>query len=84
MLIAVSAILLVLGVLAYRRPLAGQVQRGKDKGQRAEGAALLALRVVVLLMFASIFVGAVLSKVWTVRPKRVAVLLDVSESMNAA
>ena len=83
MLIAVSAILLVLGVLAYRRPLAGQVQRGKDKGQRAEGAALLALRVVVLLMFASIFVGAVLSKVWTVRPKRVAVLLDVSESMNA-
>jgi hypothetical protein len=83
MLIAASAILLVLGVLAYRRSLAGQVQSGKDKGQRAEGAGLLALRVAVLLLFAAIFVGAVLSKAWTVRPKRVVVLLDVSESMSA-
>ncbi|MCX6841366.1 MAG: hypothetical protein NTX53_03655, partial [candidate division WOR-3 bacterium] len=30
-----------------------------------------------------VFVGAVLSKAWTVRPKRVAVMLDVSESMSA-
>jgi len=83
MLIAVSAILLVLGVLAYRRPLAGQVRSGKDKGQSAEGAGLLVLRIAVLLLFAAIFVGAVLSKVWTVKPKRVAILLDVSESMSA-
>jgi len=83
MLIVASAILLVLGVLAYRRPLAGQVQSGKDKGQRAEGAALLVLRMAVLLLFAAIFVGAVLSKVWTEWPRRVAVLLDVSESMSA-
>ncbi|MCX6841175.1 MAG: VWA domain-containing protein, partial [candidate division WOR-3 bacterium] len=83
MLIVVSAILLVLGVLAYRRPLMAQVQRGEGKGQSGEGAWLLVLRLAVLLLFAAIFAGAVLSKVWTVRPKRVAVMLDVSESMNA-
>jgi hypothetical protein len=83
MLIAVSAILLVLGVLAYRKPLAGQVQSPKSKVQSPEGAWLLGLRVVVLLLFAAVFVGAVLSRAWTVRPKRVAVLLDVSESMSA-
>jgi hypothetical protein len=91
MLIAVSAILLVLGVLAYRKPLFGQGQRTKDKGQsaapgrRMEAAdvGLLVLRVVVLLLFAAVFVGAVFRRVWTERPRRVAVLLDVSESMSA-
>ena len=87
MLIAVSAILLVLGVLAYRKTISDFRFKIADSGNRVRtgvgGAALLVLRVVVLLLFASIFVGAVLSKVWTVRPKRVAVLLDVSESMNA-
>ena len=83
MLIAVSAVLLVLGVLAYRKSLVAQVQRGKGKGQSGEGAWLLVLRIAVLLLFAAVLTGAVLSKVWTVRPKRVAVLLDVSESMSA-
>ncbi len=91
MLIAVSAILLVLGVLAYRRALFGQGQRTRDKGQsaapgrRMEAAdtGLLVLRIVVLLLFAAVFVGAVFTRVWTERPRQVAVVLDVSESMSA-
>jgi hypothetical protein len=82
-LVLSSAILLVLGVLAYRRPLAGQVQRGKRKGQSAEGAELLILRVIVLLLFASVFVGEVFTRVWVERPRRVAVMLDASQSMSA-
>jgi len=73
MLIAVSAILLVLGVLAYRRNL-------KPGGS----GWLLAIRLAVLLLFGAVFIGAVLSRVWIERPRRVAVLLDVSESMTAA
>ena len=72
MLIAVSAILLALGVLAYRRNLAP-----------GSSGWLLGIRLAVLVLFAAVFVGAVLSKVWTVRPKSVAVLLDVSQSMSA-
>ena len=89
MLIAASAILLVLGVLAYRRSLFRQVTGTKDKGQsRAQGVeladvGLLALRVVILLLFAAVFIGAVFSRAWTERPQRVAVVLDVSESMSA-
>jgi hypothetical protein len=89
MLIAASAILLVLGVLAYRRALIGQVTSTKDKGQsksrKAEVAdiGLLALRLVILLLFAAVFIGAVFTHVWTERPRRVAVMLDVSESMSA-
>ena len=91
MLIAVSAILLVLGVLAYRRALFGQGQRTKDKGQsaapvrkmEAADVGLLVLRIIVLLLFAAVFVGAVFTRVWTERPRRVAVMLDVSQSMSA-
>jgi len=72
MLIAVSAILLVLGILAYRRNL------------RPGGSGwLLAVRIAILLLFAAVFVGAVFTRVWIDRPRRVAVLLDVSESMSA-
>ena len=91
MLIAVSAILLVLGVLAYRRALFGLGQRTRDKaqstthGRRMEAAdvGLLVLRLVVLLLFVAVFVGAVFSRVWIERPRRVAVMLDVSKSMDA-
>jgi hypothetical protein len=89
MLIAASAILLVLGVLAYRRALFGQFTGTKDKGQsksrKVEVAdiGLLALRLVILLLFVAVFIGAVLTHVWTERPRRVAVMLDVSESMSA-
>lgn len=89
MLIAVSAILLVLGVLAYRRALFGQAASRKDKGQsrsrKAEVAdvGLLVLRLVVLLLFAAVFIGAVFSRAWTERSRRVAVMLDISESMTA-
>jgi hypothetical protein len=72
MLIAASAVLLALGVLAYRRSF------------MAGGSAwLLGLRVLVLLLFASVLVGAILGRSWTVRPKKVAVMLDVSQSMTA-
>jgi len=88
-LVLASAILLVLGVLAYRRALIGQVTSTKDKGQsksrKAEVAdiGLLALRLVILLLFAAVFIGAVFTHVWTERLRRVAVMLDVSESMSA-
>ncbi|HTW90506.1 MAG TPA: hypothetical protein VMH22_02220 [bacterium] len=89
MLIAASAILLVLGLLAYRRPLAGQARNTKDKGQgRPKGAeladlGLLVLRLAILLLFAAVFIGAVFTRVWVERPRRVAVMLDVSQSMGA-
>ena len=89
MLIAASAILLVLGVLAYRKAMFGQVARGKDKGQSKSQKAdvadvgLLVLRLAILLLFAAVFVGAVFTHAWTERPRRVAVMLDVSESMKA-
>jgi hypothetical protein len=39
--------------------------------------------MVILLLFGAVFVGAAFTRVWTERPRRVAVLLDVSESMSA-
>jgi len=49
MLIVVSAVLLVLGLLAYRRNL------------RPGGSGwLLAVRMFILLLFAAVFVGAVM------------------------
>jgi hypothetical protein len=87
MLIAVSAILLVLGVLAYRRTIADFISQIADSGNRPRtrvgGADLLVLRLAVLLLFAAVFVGAVFTRVWTERTGRVAVVLDVSESMSA-
>ena len=38
---------------------------------------------MILLLFAAVFVGAVLTHVWTERPRLVAVMLDISESMSA-
>jgi hypothetical protein len=87
MLIAASAILLVLGVLAYRRTISDFrlpiADSGNRRGTRVGGAGLLVLRLVVLLLFVAVFVGAVFTRVWTERPRRVAVILDVSESMSA-
>jgi hypothetical protein len=83
MLIVASAILLVLGILAYRKALAARLRSGSDRGPGAEGVGLLALRILVLVLFGAILVAAVLSKVWVVRPRTVAVLLDVSQSMAA-
>ena len=87
MLIAASAILLVLGVLAYRRTISDFRLQIADSGKRPRtrvgGAGLLALRLFVLVLFAAVFVGAVFSRVWIERPRRVAVMLDVSQSMNA-
>ncbi|GEM_PF-602542 len=84
MLIAVSAILLVLGVLAYRRELRWRPAKALGTvPMRGQSPWLLAVRIVILLLFASVFVGAVFTQVWTERPRRVAVLLDVSESVSA-
>jgi hypothetical protein len=86
-LVLVSAILLVLGVLAYRRTISDFRLQIADSGNRRRtrvgGAGLLVLRLVVLLLFAAVFVGAVFTRVWTERPRRVAIVLDVSESMSA-
>jgi len=87
MLIAVSAILLVLGLLAYRRSIADFRLQIADSGKRGRsgvgGLGLLFLRFVILLLFAAVFIGAVFTHVWTERPRRVAVMLDVSRSMSA-
>lgn len=72
MLIVASAVLLVLGVLAYRRQLGP-----------GGAAGLFVLRLVVLVVLAGILTGAVVSRTWSVRPKRVAVMVDRSESMSA-
>ncbi len=87
MLIAASAILLVLGVLAYRRTIsdfrfqiADSANRGRDG---VGGIGLLVLRLIILLLFAAVFIGAVFTHVWSERPRRVAVMLDASQSMSA-
>lgn len=70
MLIVVSGLLLVLGVLAYRR----QLGRGGNRW-------LLALRLVVLSGFAAILIGRVMAVSWVERPRKVVLLADVSASM---
>jgi hypothetical protein len=70
-LIVASAVLLVLGVLAYRR----QLGSGGASG-------LLVLRLLVLAVLAGILTGAVASRTWAVRPRHVAVMVDRSLSMS--
>ena len=74
MLIAASAILLVLGVLAYRRTISDLRIQIADSGKRGRdgvgGLGLLVLRLVILLLFAAVFIGAVFTHVWTTRPRR--------------
>ncbi len=86
-LVLVSAALLVLGVLAYRRTISDFRFQIADSGNRGRdevgGLGLLILRVIVLLLFASVFVGAVFTRAWVERPRRVAVMLDASQSMSA-
>lgn len=73
MLIAASAVLLLLSIAAYWRLFP------------ARGAWwLLGLRTVVMLLLAGVLVGSVLERSRTTIPDRVVVLVDRSESMTAA
>lgn len=67
-----SAVLLLLGVLAYRRQLL-----------RPAGVGFLLLRLATLALFGAILVGFRATRTWTARPRHVAVLLDRSASMAA-
>ncbi len=73
MLIAASAVLLLLAIAAYWRQF---LVRGAWW--------LLGLRAAVMLLLAAILVGGVIERRWTVIPDRVVVLVDRSESMTAA
>ncbi len=72
MLIAVSAALLALGLLAYRRQLLVRSSFG-----------LLALRLAVLALLALVLAGSTLRLKWTEKPRHVAVLADRSLSVTA-
>jgi hypothetical protein len=71
-LVVASLVLLLLGVLAYRRHLAPSGAPG-----------LFLLRLVVLLLLGAILAGVTIKKSWTVRPRHLAVLVDRSASMSA-
>lgn len=72
MFIAASALALAAAVLAYRRSM----RRGGDWW-------LLGLRLAVLLGLVALLAGAVLGAHWTVRSRRVVVLVDRSASIAA-
>ncbi|MFO7651177.1 MAG: vWA domain-containing protein [bacterium] len=72
MLIAVSAVLLALGLLAYRRQLSAR-----------DGLLLFALRLAVLAALALVLVGSVLGWHWKERPRHVVMLADQSMSVTA-
>jgi len=69
--IVASLVLLALGVLAYRRQL--------GPGGSTE---LFILRLIVLLLLAAIVAGTVVRRKWYVQPRRVAMLVDESQSMS--
>lgn len=72
MLIAVSAVLLVLGLLAYRRQLTAR-----------DSLPLFGLRLAVLAALALVLAGAVLAWHRTERPRHVVMLADRSMSVSA-
>jgi hypothetical protein len=71
MLIAASAVLLALGLLAYRRQFGAR-----------ENIPLLLLRLVVLVLLGLVLIGSVIRFGWTERPRRVVVLCDQSQSIT--
>lgn len=71
MLIAASALLLLLAVVAYRRQLLAR-----------DGLGLFFLRLLVLLILGLALSGQILRVAWTERPRRAVVLVDQSQSLG--